>query len=118
MPIFQIRLKVSIHSDCRRDLFTRPPWALVRHTSYYAEIDIIMIHAIPIQKAVGCVLAHDITRIVPGREKGPAFKKGHIIREEEIPEFLKIGKEHIYVLDLAPGMLHENEAAERCAIRL
>jgi molybdenum cofactor synthesis domain-containing protein len=72
-----------------------------------------MTHTIPIQKAVGCVLAHDITRIIPGREKGPAFKKGHIIREEEIPEFLKIGKEHIYALDLEPGMLHENEAAER-----
>jgi hypothetical protein len=72
-----------------------------------------MIRAIPIQEAVGCVLAHDITRIVPGREKGPAFKKGHIIRAEEIPEFLEIGKEHIYVLDLEPGMLHENEAAER-----
>ena len=72
-----------------------------------------MIRAIPIQEAVGCVLAHDITRIIPGREKGPAFKKGHIIRAEEIPEFLKIGKERIYVLDLEPGMLHENEAARR-----
>lgn len=72
-----------------------------------------MIQAIPIQQAVGCVLAHDVTRIIPGQEKGPAFKKGHIIRREEIPEFLKIGKERIYVLDLKPGMLHEDEAAER-----
>lgn len=51
-----------------------------------------MIHAIPIQEAVGCVPVHDITRIIIGREKGPAFKKGPIIREEEIPEFLNIGK--------------------------
>jgi hypothetical protein len=72
-----------------------------------------MIQAIPIHQAVGCVLAHDVTRIIPGQEKGPAFKKGHIIRREEIPEFLKIGKERIYVLDLKPGMLHEDEAAER-----
>jgi molybdenum cofactor synthesis domain-containing protein len=72
-----------------------------------------MIHAIAIQEAVGCVLAHDVTRIIPGKEKGPAFKKGHIIRQEEIPDFLKIGKERIYVLDLKPGVLHENEAARR-----
>ena len=94
-------------------LFGAPPWVLFKHTPNNIENDTEMTHAIPIQEAVGCVLAHDITRIIPGREKGPAFKKGHIIREEEIPEFLKIGKEHIYVLDLEPGMLHENEAAER-----
>ena len=90
-----------------------PPWALVRHIAHDFEIDSKMIRAIPIQEAVGCVLAHDITRIIPGREKGPAFKKGHVILEEEIPEFLKIGKEHNDVLDSEPGMLHENEAAER-----
>lgn len=74
-----------------------------------------MIHAIPVQQAVGRVLAHDVTRIIPGREKGPAFKKGHIIQAAEVPALLKMGKEHIYVLDLKPGSLHENDAAERIA---
>ena len=70
---------------------------------------------IPVTEAVGTVLCHDVTRIVPGREKGPAFRKGHIIRREDIPALLDIGKEHLYVLDLPPGMLHENDAAERMA---
>lgn len=74
-----------------------------------------MVESIPIQQAVGRILAHDVTRIIPGKEKGPAFKKGHIIQAEEIPAFLKMGKENIYVLDLEPGSLHENEAAERIA---
>jgi molybdenum cofactor synthesis domain-containing protein len=71
--------------------------------------------SIPVADAVGMVLGHDVTRIVPGKEKGPAFKKGHIIREEEIPLFLDIGKEHIFVLDLGPGTVHEDEAARRIA---
>lgn len=70
---------------------------------------------IPVEKAVGHVLCHDITKIVPGEFKGPAFKKGHIIREKDIPELLKLGKEHIYVWETRPGILHENEAAVRMA---
>jgi phosphopantetheine adenylyltransferase len=74
-----------------------------------------MIKAIPVSEAVGMVLGHDITRIVPGVEKGPAFKRGHIIREQEIPDFLDIGKEHVYVIDLNDGYVHEDEAARRIA---
>jgi len=68
---------------------------------------------IPVSEAVGTVLAHDVTRIVPGEAKGPAFRKGHIIRAEDIPSLLDIGKEHLYVLDLEPGSVHEDEAARR-----
>ncbi len=71
--------------------------------------------AIPVAEAVGMVLGHDVTRIIPGKEKGPAFKKGHIIRQEEIRDFLRMGKENIFVLDLHPGMLHEDVAAGRIA---
>lgn len=70
---------------------------------------------IAVQDAVGRVLAHDVTRIVPGESKGPAFRKGHIVREEDLPVLLDIGKAHLYVLELKPGMLHENEAAQRIA---
>lgn len=63
--------------------------------------------------AVGMVLCHDITKIVPGEFKGAAFKKGHIVREEDIPELLKLGKDHLYVWEKKEGILHENEAAER-----
>ncbi|MBQ8978258.1 MAG: molybdopterin-binding protein [Oscillospiraceae bacterium] len=61
--------------------------------------------------AVGHVLCHDITRIIPGKEKGPVFRKGHIVREEDIPVLLSCGKENLYVWEQREDMLHENEAA-------
>ncbi len=69
---------------------------------------------VPIEQAIGMVLGHDITKIVPGIFKGAAFKKGHIIKKEDIPKFLEIGKDNIYVLDLQ-GKIHENDAALRIA---
>lgn len=63
------------------------------------------------EDAIGMVLAHDITEIVPGEFKGVAFKKGHIVREEDIERLLRIGKEHLYILELNEDELHENEAA-------
>ena len=72
-----------------------------------------MMKKIKIEDAVGMVLAHDVTQIIPGRFKGPRFKRGHKIKKEDIPEFLKIGKEHIYVMDLKPGNIHEDDAALR-----
>lgn len=74
-----------------------------------------MMKAIPVQESIGSVLCQDMTRIVPGECKGPAFRKGHIIKEEDIPTLLDIGKEHVYVLTLEDGQLHENEAADRIA---
>ena len=62
--------------------------------------------------AVGHVLSHDITQIIKDEKKGVLFKKGHIIREEDIPKLLSVGKENIYILEKEEGMLHENEAAE------
>ncbi|MGI6331028.1 MAG: molybdopterin-binding protein [Zhaonellaceae bacterium] len=59
------------------------------------------------------VLCHDITEIIPGKSKGVAFRKGHIIREEDVPKLLNLGKAHIYVWENQPGMLHENDAAIR-----
>ena len=70
---------------------------------------------VKVKKAVGLVLGHDLTRIIPGQFKGVAFKKGHIIREEDIPALLDLGKETVFVLDIPPGTLHENEAAQRLA---
>lgn len=72
-------------------------------------------HSIPVEQAQGMVLCHDITRIVPGEGKGPAFRKGHVIAPEDIPTLLNLGKEHIYVWDLAEGLVHEDDAAGRIA---
>ncbi len=68
---------------------------------------------IPLDQAVGTILAHDITEIRPGQFKGPAFKKGHRVTEEDLPHLRRVGKEHLYVLHLEPGELHEDDAAVR-----
>ncbi len=70
---------------------------------------------VPVQDAVGMVLCHDVTQIIPGLFKGPAFRKGHVLREEDVPHLLSLGKEHIYAWELQHGQLHEDEAALRLA---
>ena len=62
-------------------------------------------------EAVGHIISHDITRIIPGGVKEVAFKKGHVVREEDVPELLKVGKAHLYVWENDETMLHENDAA-------
>lgn len=70
---------------------------------------------VSVQDAVGMVLGHDLTEIIPGVRKGPAFKKGHIITEADLPRLLNMGKEHIFIFELEEGMCHENDAAIRMA---
>ncbi|MHC1720412.1 MAG: molybdopterin-binding protein [Clostridiaceae bacterium] len=64
------------------------------------------------KEAVGHVLCHDLTQIIKGVKKDVVFKKGHIVKEEDIPVLLSIGKDHLYVWKKEEGMLHEDEAAE------
>ncbi len=63
------------------------------------------------EDAVGSVLCHDLTQIIKGVTKDTVFRKGHIVREEDIPVLLSIGKEHLYVWEADENMLHENDAA-------
>lgn len=65
--------------------------------------------------AIGMVLGHDVTQIIPGKFKGPVLKKGHILQAKDVPLLLDSGNEYIYVLELAPGELHEDDAAVRLA---
>ncbi len=74
-----------------------------------------MLREVKVEDAVGMILPHDFTQILPGQFKGRLFRKGHQIQEEDIPALLSIGKEHIYVMELEPGYLHEDEAAQRMA---
>lgn len=64
------------------------------------------------EDAVGQVLCHDITQIIRGVTKDAVFRKGHIIREEDIPVLLSVGKDHLYVWEHDASMLHEDEAAD------
>ena len=63
-------------------------------------------------EAVGHVLCHDITQIIPGVTKGAVFRKGHIVTEQDIPVLLSLGKENLFVWEIQEGALHENDAAE------
>ncbi len=69
------------------------------------------VKVIPVDQAVGTVLAHDITEIRPGQFKGAAFKKGYVVTAADIPHLRRLGKEHLYVLRLGPEQVHEDEAA-------
>ena len=74
-----------------------------------------MLKVIPVEEAVGLPLAHDITEIVPGKHKGPAFRRGHIVRQEDISKLLDVGKRNLYVMELEKDELHEEDAARRLA---
>lgn len=68
-----------------------------------------------VEDAVGMVLAHDLTKIVPGEFKGAAFRKGHVVCAEDIAALKDIGKYHVFVETLGDGRVHEEEAAKRMA---
>lgn len=80
------------------------------HSKYKSSARIITL-----DQSVGTVLAHDITEIRAGQFKGPAFKKGHIVREEDLGHLRRLGKEHLFVLHIGPGEVHEDDAADRLA---
>lgn len=70
---------------------------------------------VKVQDAVGMTLCHDISKVVPGEFKGTRFPRGHVIRPEDIPELLNLGKEHIFVFEEGVGEIHEDDAAVRIA---
>ncbi|NQX66649.1 molybdopterin-binding protein [Paenibacillus alba] len=74
-----------------------------------------MLREVKVEDAIGMILPHDLTQILPGEFKGRLFRKGHQVTEADIPALLSIGKEHIYAMELQPGYLHEDEAAQRLA---
>ncbi len=64
------------------------------------------------EEAVGHILCHDLTQIIVGVTKDARFRKGHVVRQEDIPILLSMGKEHLYVWELQKNMLHEDEGAK------
>ncbi|MGV8146786.1 MAG: molybdopterin-binding protein [Alkaliphilus sp.] len=68
-----------------------------------------------IENAIGTVLAHDVTKIIPDVFKGPAFKRGHVIKRKDVETLRNMGKNHITILALKEDEIHEDEAAVRLA---
>lgn len=69
-----------------------------------------MIKKIKVEEAIGLPLLHDITAIMADGFKGVKYKRGHIIRKEDIDGLKDIGKDHIYVGELDEGEVHEEDA--------
>lgn len=69
------------------------------------------VKTIPVDQAVGTVLAHDITEIRQGEFKGRAFRKGHLVCSEDICHLQRLGKDRLFVLNITEGQMHENDAA-------
>ena len=78
-----------------------------------ARISDSIVREVSTDEAVGMVLAHDLTRIVPGEFKGRLFRKGHVVTDEDIPKLKDIGKENLYVIELAKTDLHEDDVRFR-----
>jgi len=70
---------------------------------------------IKVQDAVGTVLAHDLTQIIPNDFKGARFRKGYVVQESDIETLLDMGKKNLYVLDKLDSDVHEDDAAFRIA---
>ena len=69
---------------------------------------------IEVEKAVGMTLCHDITAMRDGF-KGAAFRRGHVITEEDIPKLLDLGKRTVFIWEENAGELHEEDCALRMA---
>ena len=74
-----------------------------------------MLKKVKLEEAIGMTIGHDVTKVVPGEFKGAAFRRGHTLKKEDIPELLSMGKEHIYIIEEEEGEVHEEEAALRIA---
>ena len=77
-----------------------------------------MLKKIKVEDAVGTNLAHDVTEIRPGEFKGPAFHKGHTVCNEDLCHLQKLGKNHLYLIELAENEIHEDQAAAILAAAL
>ncbi len=66
---------------------------------------------VKVEEAIGRVLATDVTIIIPGVEKGPLFKRGHIIKEGDLEKFLDIGRHYVWVENPGDSNIHEDDAA-------
>lgn len=78
----------------------------------------IGVKLIPVEDSVGMVLAHDITEIRQNEFKGRAFKKGYIVRKEDINHLKSLGKENLFVLNISDDEMHEDDAAYAIASAL
>ena len=66
---------------------------------------------IRVEDAVGQALCHDITGVFPDGSKGAMFKRNYVIRQEDIPRLMDIGKNHVFIWEPEADEVHEDDAA-------
>lgn len=64
-----------------------------------------------VEQAVGQTLCHDMTAILEDGFKGVRFRRGHVIREEDIAVLRSMGKRHVFVWEPEADEVHEDDAA-------
>lgn len=74
-----------------------------------------MKRVVSLEEALGKPLAHDITEVRPGEFKGAAFRKGHILQPEDLDHLRRIGKNHLYIMEVEDDELHEDDAVTMMA---
>ncbi len=73
-----------------------------------------LLTTIPIERAVGERVLHDMTEIIPGERKGPAFKRNQQLSAGDICRLQTMGRQNIYIIDRDPDRsewIHEDIAA-------
>ena len=71
---------------------------------------------ISVEEAIGTVLAHDLTLVdTEIGYKGARYKKGHTVTEADVAFLKRMGREHLSILELESGDVHEDDAALRVA---
>jgi len=84
----------------------------------HSELPEFVSKKIRVEDAIGTTLAHDITEIRPGEYKGPSFRKGHRVERGDLCHLMRLGKRHLYILDLGDDQIHEDQAVLELASAL
>lgn len=67
---------------------------------------------VPVEDAVGLVLGHDVTEIIPDRKiKHRAFRRGHVITAADIERLKDMGKNVVFIGEEGDSDVHEDDAA-------
>lgn len=73
-----------------------------------------VLKSVPVEHAAGRRTLHDMTQIIPGEKKGPAFKRDQEITAGDLCRLQTMGRQNVYILDVEPDRsewIHEDMAA-------
>ncbi|MBN2141592.1 MAG: trehalose-binding protein [Desulfovibrionaceae bacterium] len=71
------------------------------------------ISTVPVEQSVGRPALHDMTLIVAGKTKGPAFRRGDVITAGDVCRLQQMGRYNVHVEQPCPeGFIHEDDAAK------